>query len=111
MSVKESKNKNAYKNKLYPKKKTVNLPKGVKEIEEKYHNLVGENKSKYPAPMNGICQGTSNAALLFQDSTKGPELAIEENRYLKAHWRYFKESITFPLTILEGGGKFIVFKY
>ena len=114
LSVNGNKNKKANKKKLNEKKvvekKPVELPKGVREIDKKYHSLVGENNIKYPGPFNGNCQGASKAALLFQDPSKGPELSIQENEYLRDHWKYFKDSITFPHTILEGGGKSIIFK-
>ena len=38
-------------------------PKGVEEIDHKYHHMVGNNKVKYPAPMNRNCQGASKFAL------------------------------------------------
>ena len=71
------------------------LPNSVL-IDPKYHSLVGENNVKYKSPMDGTCQVSAKAALLFQDPTKGPELAAEENKYLVSHWDYFKDSITFP---------------
>ena len=67
------------------------MPVGVKEIDKKKnHNLVGENKLKYPTLMNGNCQGASKAANLFQDPGKGPVLSANENRYLVSHWDFFK---------------------
>ena len=83
---------------------------GIVEIDTKYHKLVGENKIKYPGPMNGNCQGASKAALLFLDSTKGPELSANENRYLVNHWEFFKEGIVFPHRIKIKGGEDIEFK-
>ena len=63
------------------------MPKGVEEINRKFHHLVGEYKVKYA----------------------GPELSAHENEYLIQHWDFFKESIAFPHTIKVGGGKSIVF--
>ena len=85
------------------------LPNSVL-IDPKYHSLVGENNVKYKSPMDGTCQVSAKAALLFQDPTKGPELAAEENKYLVSHWDYFKDSITFPHTIKVHGGNNVVFK-
>ena len=84
-------------------------PKGVEEIDQKYHHMVGNNKVKYPGPMNGNCQGASKSALLFQDPTKGPELSAAENEYLVSHWDYFKETIVFPHTIKVKGGTNVTF--
>ena len=83
LSVRENKNKKVNRKKLNAAKvvvkKTVELPKGLTEIHERYHTLVGNNTVKYPGPMNGNCQGASKAALLFLDPRKGPELTKEEN--------------------------------
>ena len=83
--------------------KEKNLP-NYNVIDPKYHSLVGENRVKYNSPMNGNCQGVAKAAILFQDPSKGPELASEENKYLVAHWNYFKDFVTFPHTQLDHTG-------
>ena len=98
------------KRKNMKEKEKTNFNFGIAEIDSKYHTLVGENKIKYPGPMNGNCQGASKAALLFLDSTKGPELSANENRYLVAHWQFFKEGIVFPNIIKIKGGEDMEFE-
>ena len=117
--VKDTKTKNTSKRKYRKKVSTekesfpVNhekWPKGVEEIDPKFHHMVGDTNIKYPGPMNGNCQGASKAALLFQDPSKGPELSAAENEYLITHWEYFKDFIVFPHTIKVLGGTNITFE-
>ena len=108
--LKEKKTRNCPKlKKIHGEENQKALPNSI-VIDPKYHSLVGDNNVKYKSPMDGTCQVTAKAAILFQDPTKGPELAAQENKYLVAHWDYFKNTITFPHTIKVHGGNIIVFQ-
>ena len=86
-------------------KMNLKIPKGVKEIDHKYHHLVGHFKVKYPSKSDGVCQNTSKAAILYSDPRKGTEVAYQENKYLVAHFDHFEQSYKWPHTIKIGGGK------
>ena len=56
----------------YEENVSLKIPEGVKEIYKKYHCLVGENKLKYPIPMDGNCQGVQKPPYCFRILPKGP---------------------------------------
>ena len=85
--------------------KRVKLPNGVKEIDARFHHMVGNHKIKYPSNSDGTCQNTSKAAILYSDPRKGTDVASAENKYLVAHFEHFVQSYEWPHIIKIGGGK------
>ena len=78
---------------------------GIKEIDQKFHHLVGKYKNKLKVQGDGSCQSSSKAACLFGDPKQGPNLAMQENSYIVEHWNeYFKQYFTFPHTLQLRGG-------
>ena len=84
--------------------------KGIKQIDHKYHHLVGRYNLKYSSKMNGTCQSSSKSSIPFQDPNGGESLARQENEYLVENWYFFKNYFVFPHNVKIGGGKTRWFK-
>ena len=77
---------------------------GITKLPQKYEELVGECNNLLDIIGNGSCQASSKAAILLQDPTKGPELAIEKNGYIVEHWEKMgRPFFTFRQTLKLGG--------
>ena len=90
------------KRKVALKKEEFLKQRGITKLPAKFNCLVGEYNNVLNIPGDGTCQSSSKAAILFQDSSRGPQLAIEENSYIVEHWEEF---FVFPHTLKIGGGK------
>ena len=87
-------------------KKHVIMKEGISVIEEKYWELVGENRFKVDTKSDGTCQvGAKVTALIgVQDQETKLLLAKEENKYLLEHFEIYKESFAYPHVIKIGLG-------
>ena len=84
---------------------------GITKMPSKYNFLVGEYNNLLKIQGDGSCQPSAKAAILLQDPSMGPQLAMEENSYIVEHWeKMFSSFFTFPHTVTLGGGKNMVFE-
>ena len=83
--------------------------RGITKLPSKYTSLVGDYNNLLKVPGDGSCQASSKAAILLQDPSLGPQLAIEENSLIVEHWEeVFSKYFVFPHTLTIGGGKTIL---
>ena len=88
---------------------TYKLPHNVKELPP----LV---KCKYPDSKefcvvgDGACCLNCLAAWILLDPALGAALGRDFNTHIAEYRGYYKEKITFPLTVTIGGGKIVVFE-
>ena len=52
--------------------------RGITKLPQKYKELVGEYNNLLNIIGDGSCQASSKAAILLQDPTKGPQLALKK---------------------------------
>ena len=94
------------KRKLAQKKEEALKQRGITKLPAKYNSLVGEYNNLLKMLGDGSCQSSAKAAILLQDPSRGPQLAIEENSYIVEHWeKLFSKFFVFPHTLQLGGGQ------
>ena len=85
--------------------------RGITKLPEKFNDLVGEYKNRLKNAGDGSCQATAKAAILLQDPSRGPELAMAKNGYIIEHWeKFFSPFFAFPHEAKLRGGEVKIFK-
>ena len=88
--------------------KHTNLPPNVRELPLCVKRLYPDGL-QYCVPGDGACCLNCVAAWILLDVSRGPHLARDFNTHLAEYRPYYRDKLTFPLTITISGGERRVF--
>ena len=92
-----------------PQKQVIVLPENVKELPEIVKRKCPDSK-EYFVIGDGACCLNCLAAWIFLDPKEGPTLGRDLNTHIAEYRPYYKNKLSFPLTITNGGGERQVFE-
>ena len=92
-----------------PQKQVIVLPENVKELPEIVKRKCPDSK-EYCVIGDGACCLNCLAAWIFLDPKEGPTLGRDLNTHIAEYRPYYKNKLSFSLTITNGGGERQVFE-